>query len=130
MPPGSPNPDPVSDPKMLFSSPVFKSTYPYSDLDVVTKRSVYMGRNYVERFRKIYLNADYSFFFYSFGIETTNTFIYSRSFLVTIPDSRPKWAKSFPVFRPKRRSPYLIYSLYLFYFISFAYCMIRKQKII
>ena len=63
MPPGSPNPDPVSDPKMLFSSPVFKSTYPYSDLDVVTKRSVYMGRNYVERFRKIYLNADYSFFF-------------------------------------------------------------------
>ena len=30
-------------------------------------------------------------------------FIHSLSSLVTIPDSRPKWAKSIPVFRPKRR---------------------------
>ena len=35
--------------------------------------------------------------------ETINTFIRSRSSSKTIPDSRPKWAKCIPVFRPKRR---------------------------
>ena len=43
------------------------------------------------------------FLSYSFGIETVNTFIHSRSSLKTIPDSRQKWAKCIPVFRPKRR---------------------------
>ena len=43
------------------------------------------------------------FFSYSFGIETINTFIHSVIHSKTIPDSRPKWAKFIPVFRPKRR---------------------------
>ena len=43
------------------------------------------------------------FFSYSFGIKTINTFIHYRNQLQkTIPDSRPKWVKSTPVFRPKR----------------------------
>jgi len=36
VPPASPNPDPISDPKMLFPTPVFrpglKNPYPFSDL--------------------------------------------------------------------------------------------------
>ena len=40
---------------------------------------------------------------YSFGIETINTFIHCVVPSKTIPDSRPKWAKCVPVFRPKRR---------------------------
>ena len=43
------------------------------------------------------------FLSYSFGIETINTFINSLVPSKTIPDSRPKWAKSIPVLRPKRR---------------------------
>ena len=43
------------------------------------------------------------FLSYSFGIETINTFIHSVVPSKTIPDSRPKWAKCIPVFRPKRR---------------------------
>ena len=38
------------------------------------------------------------------GIETINAFIHSGSSASkTIPDSRPNWAKSVPVLRPKRR---------------------------
>ena len=41
-----------------------------------------------------------------FGIERINTFVHSHSSLKTILDSRPKWAKRIPVFRPKRhRNP-------------------------
>ena len=47
--------------------------------------------------------AYFSFFPYSFGIETINTFIHSVVSSKTIPDSRPEWAKCIPVFRPKRR---------------------------
>ena len=39
---------------------------------------------------------------YLLGIERINTFIHSRSSLENQPDSWPKWAKSIPVFRPKR----------------------------
>ena len=42
------------------------------------------------------------FLSYLFGIETINTFIHSVVPSKTIPDSRPKWAKCIPVFRPKR----------------------------
>ena len=51
--PGSPNPDPISDHKMSFSTPVFRpgllNPYPFSDHEVVTKRNirVYVVRNYV-----------------------------------------------------------------------------------
>ena len=39
----------------------------------------------------------------SFGIETINTFTHSLVPSKTIPDSRPRWARSIPVSRPKRR---------------------------
>ena len=47
--------------------------------------------------------------FYSFGIETINTFIHFRSCSKTIPDSRPKWVKSIPVFRAKRRKNRIVW---------------------
>ena len=51
--------------------------------------------------------AYFSFFRYSFGIETINTFIHSVDPPKTIPDSRPKWEKCIPVFRPKTsQKPY------------------------
>ena len=48
--------------------------------------------------------------FYSFGIETINTFIHFRSCSKTIPDPRPKWVKSIPVFRAKRRKNRIVWS--------------------
>jgi len=54
-----------------------------------------------KKFHKIH----FKFFSNSFGIETINTFIHSRSFLEKpYPDHIPdqKWAKSVPVFRPKQ----------------------------
>ena len=42
------------------------------------------------------------FLFLSHSFGTINTFIHSVVHSKTIPDSRPKWAKSRPVFRPKR----------------------------
>ena len=40
---------------------------------------------------------------YSLGTETINTFMHSIVPSKTIPNSRPKWAKCIPVFRPKQR---------------------------
>ena len=57
-------------------------------------------KNYSHPFRiRIFL-----FVSFSFGTETVNTFIHSVvPATQIIPDSRPKWAKFIPVFRPKRR---------------------------
>ena len=44
----------------------------------------------------------YLFLSYSFRNETINTLIHSVVPSKTILDSRPKWAKCIPVFRPKR----------------------------
>ena len=61
----------------------------------------------LERKQKKYSNPIririFLFLSYSFEIETINTFIHSVVLSKTIPDSRPKWAKCIPVFRPKRR---------------------------
>ena len=43
------------------------------------------------------------FLFLSYSFETINTFRHHVVHSKTIPDSRPKWAKCIPVFRPKRR---------------------------
>ena len=52
---------------------------------------------------------------YFLGTERINTFIHSRSLLENQPDSRPKWAKSIPVFRPKRpKIPTLGVGTYLY----------------
>ena len=53
-------------------------------------------KNYSNPFRiRIFL-----FLSYSFGIEAINTFIHSVVPYKTKPDSRLKWAKCLPVFRP------------------------------
>ena len=79
--------------------------HPFSDLAFTQKLCYHylpvraQTKNYSNPFRiRIFL-----FLAYSFGIETINTFIHSVVPSKTIPDSRPKWAKCIPVFRPKRR---------------------------
>ena len=53
------------------------------------------------------LNSHIFFLSYSFRIEAINRFRHSVVPSKTISDSRPKWAKSMSVFRPKRRKkPY------------------------
>ena len=74
MPPGSPNPDPISDQKMSFSTPVFRP-----DLYAEIMSSLLE----LEHKQKIFSNAFRIFLFpsYLFGIETINTFICYRSSL-------------------------------------------------
>ena len=76
----------------------------------------------LERKTKNSLNAFririFLFLSYSFGTETINTFISPKVPSKTILDSRPKWAKCIPVFRPKRpknhplRAGTYLYGLY------------------
>ena len=50
------------------------------------------------------------FLSYLFGIETINTFIPPVVPSKTIPDSRQKWAKCIPIFRPKQcKNPTRLY---------------------
>ena len=98
MPPCSPNPDLVSDQKMSFSR-----SHPFSDLAFrQTLCHNYLDQSANKNFFKCIRIRIFLFLSYSFGNETINKFIHSRSSLKTIPDSRPKWAKFVPVFRPKR----------------------------
>ena len=92
VPSSSSNPDPISDQKMLFSTPVSdlafrdKLYYHYSDWSA-------NKNNYSDPFEiRIFL-----FLSYSLGIETINTFIHTVVPSKTIRDSRPKWAKCIPV---------------------------------
>ena len=78
-------------------------------MEEVTKRNihVYIDRNCVIRLRLGRRQQDFlksilishSTLSYSFGIETTNTFIPPPLVASkTLADSRPKWAKAIPVF--------------------------------
>ena len=110
VPPGSSNPDPISDQEMWFSSLVFTldlyNPCPFSDLAFRQKLCYHylirLGRKY-----KNYSNLSgiriFLFLSYSFGIETVKMFIHSVVPSKTQPDSRAKWAKCIPVFRTKRR---------------------------
>ena len=95
MPSGS---HPISDQKMLSSTPVFRPGL-WAEIMLSLLR--------LERKQKNSLNpfgiCIFLFLSYSFGIETINTFIHSRSSLKNHTDSRPKWTKCIPVFRPNRR---------------------------
>ena len=79
-------------------------------MEEVTKRNIHvyidrncvirlrLGRRQKEDFRKSIL-ISHSTLSYSFGIETTNTFIPPPVVASkTLADSRPKWAKAIPVF--------------------------------
>ena len=76
VPSGSPNPDPILDQKMSFSTPVFrpglKAEIMLSLLKLVRKQNISSNAFRI----RIFL-----FLSYSFGIETINTFIRSRSSL-------------------------------------------------
>ena len=98
VPPGSPNPDPISDRKMSFSRPVFRPSL----MLVLLKLERKQKKNSLNSFRFSNSHISLSLISYSFGIETINTFIHSVVPSKTIPDSRPKWAKCILVFRPKR----------------------------
>ena len=98
VPPGSPNPDPISYPKMLFFTPVLRPGL----------QEIMPSLLWLEQQKKTSKNPFrirvFLFLSYIFGIETINTFVPATAVpLKTMPDSRPKWAKSTPVFRPKGR---------------------------
>ena len=97
VPPGSPSPDPISDQKMSFFTPVFrpcllKHYVIITQIRIVTKKIS----------QKSLRTCIFFFLSYSFGIEFRNTFIHSRISLKVIPDSRTKWEQSISVFRPKQ----------------------------
>ena len=100
VPLGSPNPDPISDQKMLMSTPVFR---PGLQAEIMLLR---LARK--QQILQIHFEFVYIFFFLA-HLELKRL-IRSYAPVVpskTIPDSRPKWAQHIPVFRPKRsKKPY------------------------
>ena len=72
VPPGSPNPDPISDEKMLFS-------HLFSDLAFKKWCHHYLDYNSNKKdFLKSIRIGIFLFLSYSFGTETINTFVHSR----------------------------------------------------
>ena len=123
VPSGSSNPDPISDQKMSFSTPIFRpdllNPYPFSDLAFRQKLSYrYLDQSANKKIPQIHFEFAYFSFSYSLGIETINTFIHSHSSLENHTRFQTKMSKVYTVFRPKWRKnptrwsgPYL-YSLY------------------
>ena len=90
-----PNPDPISDQKLLFSTPDFR---PGLKAEIMSSllRLERKQKNSSKIFRiRIFLCRSYSF-----GTEMINMFIHPIVPSKAIPNSRPKWAKCIPVFRP------------------------------
>ena len=85
-------------PKMLSSTPVFRPGL-WAEIMLSLLRLERKQKNSSNPFGI----CIFLFLSYSFGIETINTFIHSRSSLKNHNDSRPKWTKCIPVFRPNRR---------------------------
>ena len=86
-----PNPDPISDQKLLFSTPDFR---PGLKAEIMSSllRLERKQKNSSKIFRiRIFLCLSYSF-----GTEMINPIDASKA----ITNSRPKWAKCIPVFRP------------------------------
>ena len=95
MPPGSPNPDPISDQKNVIFHTRFQ-TRPEIMLSLFTLER--KQKNSSNPFRtRISL-----FLSYSFEIETINTFIHSRSSLENYTRFQTKIDKVYTCFRPKR----------------------------
>ena len=111
---------PVPKSRPYFKPPPQKNGWhPFSDLasKTFTHSQTWSLRNEViisyirtetEIFLKIHFELAYFslFFSYSFGIETINTFVNSRSSLqihTRFQACRRKWAKSLPVLKPKGR---------------------------
>ena len=114
MPPGSPNPDPISDQKMSFSTPVFRpdleNPYPFSDLAFRQKSCHhYLGESATKKINssnpfhiRIFL-----FLSYSFGTETINTFVHPPSSLENHTRFQTKMGKIYTRFQTKTaQKPY------------------------
>ena len=111
--PGFRNPDPILDQKK------FHFPHPFSDLaSKIHARFQTSQAEIIERQQKGFLNSiGNSQITLQFRIHlelkrqirTYTPF----SFLENIPDFGPKWAKSIPVFRPKRPKPYLFLLKYV-----------------
>ena len=108
VPPGSSNPDPISDQKMWFSSLVFTldlyKPYPFSDLAFRQKLCYHylirLGRKH-KLFKSIW-NSHISLSFLLIW-DWNDKNVYTLHPSKTQPASRTTWAKCIPVFRPKRR---------------------------
>ena len=86
-----PNPDPISDQKLLFSTPDFRPGLK-AEIMLSLLRLERKQKNSPKVFRiRIFLCLSYSF-----GTEMINPIDASKA----ITNSRPKWAKCIPVFRP------------------------------
>ena len=107
--PGSPKPDPLSDQNMWFSTSVFRPGGGHETQHYMFTQN----RNYViiaeiktvtKRFLKILFEFTY-YTFFLIHLELKRQTLWYTTVVPskTIPDSRTKWAKSIPVFRPKRR---------------------------
>ena len=72
--------------------------------DLTSEKLCYHLERQQKRFLKIHFEFPYSsFFFYSEG-NRNDKYLHTLALVVSskiIPNSRPKWAKSIPVFRPK-----------------------------
>ena len=111
VPPGSPNPDPISDLKMEFSTPVFRldlihtpfQTWPLGRNYVIITKIIAQTKNSSNALRiRIFL-----FVSYAFGIEMINTFIHSRSSLNNHTRFQTKIGKVYTRFQTKTaQKPY------------------------
>ena len=102
VPPGFPNPDPISDQKMSFSTPIFRP-----DLQAEIMSSLLRldrkqkNSSTLFRIRIVFLLS------YSFGIETINTFIHSRCSLENHTQFQTKTGKVYTRFQTKTaQKPY------------------------
>ena len=95
VPPGYPSPDPISDQKMSFFTPIFR---PYLKQYV----SILDQNSNKKDFLQFITNLHFFFLSYSFEIETRNTFMHSPTSSKVIPVSRTKWERSIPISRPKQ----------------------------
>ena len=123
VPPTSPNPDPVSEQKMSFSTPVFRSglenAYRFLDLEVVTKpKNAWLHKTEImssllrlkpqqKDFLKSISNSHIET---ETGIETTNTLIHNRSSFLDLTRFQSKMGKIYTRFQTKRaRKPYPLF---------------------
>ena len=113
MPPGSPNPDPISDQNMPFSMPlkpipVFRpDIYIYKGLNYVTIASVNTPTTDLLKFSSNDLFWVFLFLSYSFGVKKTNTFIPSRGSLKNHTRSQTIMVKIYTRFQTRTaQKPY------------------------
>ena len=108
VPPGSPNPDPISDQKMSFFTPVFRPDLqsPYQLLDLASKKLCHHYLDWNTK-KNDFLIRTFLFLSYSFGVERINTFKHSRCPLENHTRFQTKMDKVYTRFQTKTaQKPY------------------------